>query len=969
MDADQAAIASRVGSARLLEREDDLRELTGAVAAAEAGAGQVAVVEAAAGMGKTALLGSAAEAAGGSTLVLEATGSQLERDVAFGVVRQLFERLVRAASPSRLKSLFGGAARLGAMALGVDLAGEPTQVETGTDPSFAALHGLYWLTANLSELSPLLLLVDDAHWADRSSARFLTYLSHRVHELPVTMIVALRPKEPDADPELVFDLTSQPLVKVVKPAALSVKAVAELTRSSLGSSAADEFCDACHGATRGNPFLVRELLKALEADEVTPTAKNAVRLSTFGPETVSRAVLARLARLPEHVRRVGHATAMLGADAYVRHLAALAELDETTAARAADALVDVEILTGSRPFEFVHPLVRKVVYDSIPPGERSVAHGRAARLLDAEGAPLGRIAAQLLVAEPRADAWAVEALRAAATEARSRASTDIAVGYLRRALGEPTDPSLRAELLRELGEAELQLGDVSRALAHLRESEAEAESLGERGELALLLAQAELATGDPRKSLATAERGLALVDGVDRELELHLKAQICTSAQIASEDAQTAADRVRRFTEGIDGTTPAERLLLATLALSQARLDAPGDLAADIAEQAFAGGRLISEQGPDAPATYWAMYVLIESDRFDAARELLDQAVDAARSGGSALGFATASSFRARLELCQGRLAAAETAAEQAIEVIRLHGWELGFPVPFAELASTLIERGELDQAEQALLGSGASDELPENMFFDRLLWSRAQLEMARRRPAEALERLTKMRERYDRRGVLQPPGPQCLGGIALALSALGEREEARGFAARQLARARVFATPRPLCIALRTAGIVEGGKKGIDRLREAVEIAEWSGARLELAHCLYELGAAHRRAGRRVEAREPLRRALDLAGDCGAWALADKARDELVTAGARPRRERISGVDALTARERRVAEMAGRGMTNREIAQTLFVTMKTVAAHLTHVYQKLDISSRDELSATLNLDAERSLSPRNPSG
>jgi DNA-binding CsgD family transcriptional regulator len=196
--------------------------------------------------------------------------------------------------------------------------------------------------------------------------------------------------------------------------------------------------------------------------------------------------------------------------------------------------------------------------------------------------------------------------------------------------------------------------------------------------------------------------------------------------------------------------------------------------------------------------------------------------------------------------------------------------------------------------------------------------------------------------------------GPQTRGAIALALTALGERDQARELAAKQLERARIFAVPRPLATALRTAGLVEGGDTGLGFLRESVVVVENAGAPLELAHSLHELGRAVRRSGRRAEAREPLRRALDLASECGATALAEQAHEELVTAGARPRRARTTGVDALTASERRVAELAAKGMTNREIAQALFVTMKTVAVHLAHTYQKLDISSREQLPGAL---------------
>jgi DNA-binding CsgD family transcriptional regulator len=143
-------------------------------------------------------------------------------------------------------------------------------------------------------------------------------------------------------------------------------------------------------------------------------------------------------------------------------------------------------------------------------------------------------------------------------------------------------------------------------------------------------------------------------------------------------------------------------------------------------------------------------------------------------------------------------------------------------------------------------------------------------------------------------------------------------------------------------------------GEERISLLTQAVTALEACPSRLEQARALTDLGAALRRAGRRGDVRQPLRRALDLAAGCGAHALAVRAREELVTAGARPRRERLSGVDALTASERRVAQMAAAGMTNREIAQALFVTMKAVALHLTHVYGKLDIAGRAELPGAL---------------
>jgi DNA-binding CsgD family transcriptional regulator len=159
---------------------------------------------------------------------------------------------------------------------------------------------------------------------------------------------------------------------------------------------------------------------------------------------------------------------------------------------------------------------------------------------------------------------------------------------------------------------------------------------------------------------------------------------------------------------------------------------------------------------------------------------------------------------------------------------------------------------------------------------------------------------------------------------------------------------------PRELGMALRAAALVEGGKRSVDLLRESVAVLEDSPARLEHARSLTDLGAALRRTGQRAGAREPLRAALDLAQSCGATGLAERAHQELVATGARPRRLVLSGVDSLTASERRVAEMASEGLTNREIAQALYVTEKTVEGHLGHAYRKLDIGSRSELPKAL---------------
>ena len=188
----------------------------------------------------------------------------------------------------------------------------------------------------------------------------------------------------------------------------------------------------------------------------------------------------------------------------------------------------------------------------------------------------------------------------------------------------------------------------------------------------------------------------------------------------------------------------------------------------------------------------------------------------------------------------------------------------------------------------------------------------------------------------------------------ALARLARGESEQARRLVASEVELARSFGVPRAIGVALRAAGVVAGGDDGATLLAEAASALEESPARLEQARALTELGSALRRGGRRKDARECLALALDIAHGCRATALAQRARDELVGAGARPRRERLSGVEALTPSEARIVRMAADGLANREIAQALFVTARTVETHLTHAYQKLGIASREELPSAL---------------
>jgi DNA-binding CsgD family transcriptional regulator len=271
-------------------------------------------------------------------------------------------------------------------------------------------------------------------------------------------------------------------------------------------------------------------------------------------------------------------------------------------------------------------------------------------------------------------------------------------------------------------------------------------------------------------------------------------------------------------------------------------------------------------------------------------------------------------------------------------------------PLAFGVLADVLVERGQLDEAATTLAAAGADGTLPESFGSFPLLSARAMLRLATGNfRAAAVDALASGRA-LDTVGFRNPSVARWREQAALALLGVGDAAEARRLAAEQLALARRWGSARAVGCALRASGLTKGGSAGLGLLRESCAVLDSSPAMLERARSYVELGSALRRAGQRVDARTVLRLGGDLARRCGAMLLAQRAHEELLAAGAKPRSTALSGVESLTPSERRVAAMAAEGMGNREIAQALFVTLRTVEMHLSNAFRKLDISSRTQL-------------------
>lgn len=295
-------------------------------------------------------------------------------------------------------------------------------------------------------------------------------------------------------------------------------------------------------------------------------------------------------------------------------------------------------------------------------------------------------------------------------------------------------------------------------------------------------------------------------------------------------------------------------------------------------------------------------------------------------------------------------MAEVESEALSVLATIRTHS--IARAMLLSSLMHTMVERTDPRTWEEFLSAHGLDGDLSGQGWVGSCC-TRGHLRLAAGDAGAALGDFEQLWRRDELSGQHTPAIPSR-APQALARLGLGERDAARTLADAELEAARRWQAPSGLAYALRAAALIAGGADGIELLRESTAAAERSPARYEHAQSLTELGAALRRAGHRRDARQPLREGLDLADRCGALRLATRAREELVAAGARPRRAALSGRDALTPSERRVGQLAAEGLTNREIAQALFVTTRTVEGHLTQTYVKLGVCSREQLAAAL---------------
>jgi DNA-binding CsgD family transcriptional regulator len=934
---------------QILERDTELARIAEALDSAAAGHGRVLVIEGLAGIGKTRLVRETRELARARGFGrLQATGDDTETAMAWGVVRQMVERSVSRYSGEVRRAILQGPAGAALEALDVAPEGSATDAEVAR-----TLHALWWVAIDLSASRPLLITVDDAQWSDQPSLRFLGYLARRVADLPIALVVGTRPPTGGTGP--LTELTVSPYVERLLPEALSPTAVAAF-HTPEGVVPCPAVVTSMHAACGGNPFLTGALLDELvSAGHDVSNPVTATAIGGLGPATISRAMLSRLS--PDALALAG-AAAVLGLDASPWLARRVARIDEDRLEPAVADLVRANVvLGGADGLTFVHPVIREATVAALGPLTVAGMHARAAVELHARHAPATQLALHLLTAPVGTLPDAADLLAEAARFSLAAGDRGVAADCLDRALMErPGDHVLR----ERLGAALLRAGRPAEARGHLVEAaEAEADPR-RRAEIQAAAASATLATAGAEAAVAELVSVLERWPALEQEpARLRLEAALGLTRQFVPSQRPLAVEHLRQF-EHLEGGTADERTLLALLAQRGRHQNQPHTLVADYARRALGDGALFDDSARGETLVPWtlAMMAAISADAVVETRHEIERARARIVRGGSPVDYAMAANAAQVRAWRTGDVAATDTESEAVLAAIALEPLTpevLSLRVTAVHFACYVaMERRDLAGAKAAL---AALDAGTQGIRVLPLLWlheARSRVSLAEDDPHTALGHLATLRREMEAAGV-DPAGLAWRLPAAVACSRLGRDDEARAFLAEQVDLARAWGSPTEIGEALRVSARFDPDPDArAERLDEAVSVLGGATDRLEHAKALADQAETWRAQGRRTESREQLVEAADLARACGARALETRIAGALAALGDRPRRTTSPGSESLTASERRVATLAVIGRTNRDIAQELFLSPKTVENHLGRVYTKLGIGSRRELAGAL---------------
>ncbi|MER6949657.1 LuxR C-terminal-related transcriptional regulator [Nonomuraea sp. NPDC000554] len=846
----------------------------------------------------------------------------------------LLNHVVAATRRKRLRVLFASGGRrrpqpvLGAVCELLQLQQPPPVPDSGRDDVYAVL---YEQVRQVTEEGPLVLVVDDVHRVDDLSLGWLAHLARRLSSIPVLLVVSVPIGELPASRQAYDELRNTLNHTEIHLNPLGQEEVGRLLDRYRPTPASPQFTALCWRLTGGNPRFAHDLARQLNLEGIGTDDESAGLLPGLAPPRIARYISDRLTRHSAHSLTVAQVLAVLDGDARPTLVKELCGIEDTECANTIQSLTELGLLRAGGTIAFVHPIVRTALYRCMRAEERNRYHLAAAKLLAARDADAPLTGRHLLATGPTTAPEITDLLCDVAVRLTSMGYLEQATACMQRAISNSLSPAHRVKLTLQLGVA-LSGHDHHASIKHLRNASTGVRTAAEHALIGQHLALATAALGDLDGAIAVLDEHVELIDRLDPPLSERLRGYRLILSMLSGSRPQepiTAAD---------DGGTRAA--LAARLAWAGDDLDR----SAAEAGAALATDRLI-EAG--SLVTSFGLLPLLYADRLDTVeRHLLD-----AEQHAPPVQVPELAAIRSHAALRRGDVGQAEAAARTAVDAVAD-----GLPEPMifhhlGVLIDVLLERGEHEQADELLRQAGLPNELPLTWRYNHLLGSRGRLRIACGHVRAGVDDLLACGERLARWGVSNPAVSDWRSHAAIALDRLGERERALALAREQVRAARSWPAGRSLGISLRAlAMLTSDPDRRVAMLRESVEILERSPAALELGRSVVGLGTALADANQEVEARDMLRRGLDLGQHCGGTALADHAHAELLKHGARPRRRAQTGWDSLTPAEIRVAELVVDGKKNREIAQLLFVSQRTVELHLTSIYRKLNVSNRAEL-------------------
>ncbi|MET8679028.1 AAA family ATPase [Streptomyces sp. NPDC004647] len=936
-------------SSALVGRADELRVLARHAEAARAGRAGLVILSGPAGIGKTSLLRAFLKSdACRNTAVLYGTCGEGVAGAAYSGVRELFGSLGLSGEEAGNSPLLRGLARRALPAL---TAGQFDQETLSGPAAYPVLHGLYWLAANLMVDRPLVLVLDDVHWCDERSLCWVDFLLRRADDLPLLVVLAHRSEAEPVAPSALADIAAQRRPTVMRLAPLTHAAVGEMARQIFQVPVEPTFTECAAAVSGGNPLTLSRLLGELRAEGVQPDEKGVRRVAEVGGQVIASSVSALLDSQPLWVREVARAIAVLG-DETPDLVGMLADVPPALVAEGVVALRRAEVLAADRA-DLVHAVVRSAALEPIGADALAGLRTQAALLLSDAGRPAEEVAGRLMLLPALTQPWMPAVLRDAAVQAEGRGAPEAAVRYLHRALeAEPDSVPVRLQMAASLAEI-----NPAEAIRLLEEALPLADDVRARAVVAVRYGMVCLAVQRSPEGVRVLEGVLAELEAelgpgpapADRELRTLVESVLLIIGADEKATISATLDRAALLAPP-PGDTPAQRQMLAMMTVLTAM---DGRSAERTVEQAR---RALTSPGaePETWPLLTSSFALSLADEVDEALDALDHMLQYSQDNAAVWTFVLALSTRALVLHSAGAFPDALADAQTSIEIIGEERWGDGAALPQIAFATMLVERGEAERAEEVLRGIKRAGLDRFVIAYHWNLMTRARARWATGDRDASLGLYLECGRSLEESRCSNPAFLPWWSEAACLLAVMNRGDEAREMTEYGSELAQRWGTPRALGLAALARGVIAPGGAGIETLTESVVTLAGSPARAEHAKAEFFLGRALLKTGDQRGAREHLRTATDLAQRCGALALAGVARRLLVTAGGRMRRMSASPLDILTGMERRVACLAAAGASNRSIAETLFVTVRTIETHLTNVYRKLGVSGRTELGSIL---------------